>query len=54
MERPDKISLREAVAEVNLGTVKQRLARQRKRLRAKYQRDKTYAAMLARVKATRK
>lgn len=36
MERPDKIPLKEAVAEVNRSTIKHRLSRQRKRLRAKY------------------
>lgn len=36
MEKPDKISLREAGVEVNKGSIKQRLTRQRKRLRFKY------------------
>lgn len=54
MERPDKISIKEAAEIANTGTVKQRCAAQRKRLRAKYQRNKTYAAMLARVKEKQK
>lgn len=36
MEHPDKISLKEAVTEANRGTVKQRCAQQRKRLKQKY------------------
>lgn len=40
MERPDKLSLKDAVAEANRGTLKQRVARHRARLRRKYQAQK--------------
>lgn len=36
MEKPDKITLKEAIKEANSGTIKQRLARHKKRLLKKY------------------